>query len=330
VTAPAQIVLRRYPDGAPTPSDFEATGLDVPEPGDGEVLVEVTHLSMDPFPRLRMQPRPPVGPPLPLGEAVDGRGLGRVVASRFAGLAVGDMIAGDVGWRTHAVLPGDRAKRLDPGLGPPERHLSALGPSGMTAYFAMHVVGAPEAGSTVVIAPAAGSVGSLAGQIAGLAGARVVGIGARSQAAALTGALGFDAAVDHRDLAAGLAAACPDGVDLFLDGVGGPAHDAVVARMNPRGRVVLLGFIAGYNDGGPPAYGTAAPILFKRLRVEGFLLADWQARFDEALRQMSAWLGSGELRPVEHVWMGLEQAPAAFAALFGDAPPGKQIVRVQA
>jgi NADPH-dependent curcumin reductase CurA len=221
-------------------------------------------------------------------------------------------------------LPGAKLQKLDPALGPLPDHLNALGPSGMTAYFAMQVVGAPQPGETVVIAPAAGSVGSLAGQIAKLAGARVIGIAAGdAQCAALTQDLGFDAAVDHRDLGA-----LPDGVNLFLDGVGGATHDAVMAKLAPRGRAVLLGFISGYSDGGPPRYGAAAPVLFKRARVEGFLLADWQDRFGEAQAAWARWLAEGAIRPRSTIWNGLERTPAAFAALFGEAGVGKQLVRV--
>jgi NADPH-dependent curcumin reductase CurA len=326
MAAAREIVLRRYPEGAPAPEDFEARACEIPNRGPGEVLIEVTHLSMDPFPRLRMQERSGVGPPMALDHFVEGRGLGRVVASDTPDLPEGCYVSGELGWRTHAALPANALSRVDLSLGPLERQLSAIGPSGLAAYFAMHIVGAPREGETVVIAPAAGAVGSLAGQIAKAAGARVVGLAASTQVAALKQA-GFDEAADHRALD-DLSAACPDGVDLFLDGVGGAVHDAVVAALRPHGRVVLLGFISGYNDRGPPRYGSAAPILFKRARMEGFLLADWQDRFDEGLCQLAAWCDQGTIRPLETIWEGLDQAPAAFASLFGDAPPGKQIVRI--
>jgi len=328
MTNPCQVILRRYPDGAPQQDDFELTDLRMPSAGEGEVLVEVTHLSMDPLTRVRMQETPTLGPRMPLGQCVDSRGLGRVIASRHPAVRVGDHVFGDVGWRTHAVLAGDKAKRLDLSLGPPHLHLSVLASSGLTAFFSIHVVGAPKAGETVLIAPAAGAVGSLAGQIAKRSGAQVVGIGSGDQCRALTEDLGFDAAIDHRDLEAGLARHCPAGVDVFLDGVGGGLHDAVLGRLNPHARVILLGFISGYTEGGPPRYGAALPILLKRARMEGFLLGDWQDRFSEAEARLSAWVKSGEIRPVESIWEGLAQAPAAFSALFGDARPGKQIVRI--
>jgi NADPH-dependent curcumin reductase CurA len=319
-----RILLARYPDGRPGPDDFIVDAeAPAPAPAQGEVLIAVTHLSMDPFPRLRMCERPVAGPPIRPGDLIDSRGLGRVIESRHPDYRPGDMVAGDMGWQTLVSLPGDRLKQIDLSLGPPERHLSVLGPSGMTAYFSMEVVGGPKAGDTVLVAPAAGSVGAIAGQIARHAGARVIGTArGEGQQAALLG-LGFDQVLD------GDAPQIEEGIDLFLDGVGGALHDTVLARLNPRARVVLLGFISAYGDAAPPRYGNAAPVLFRRARMEGFLLADWETRFDEAQRQLSAWLRDGVIRPVEAIWDGLEQAPHAFAALFADAPPGKQIVRLE-
>lgn len=322
-----QIVLLRYPQAAPDPADFALRDAPDPVPAEGEALVEVSHLSMDPFPRMRMRADARVGPPMALGACVEGRGIGRVRVSRSPLLAPGDLVAGELGWREQAALPAAALHKLDAALGPDEQQLSLFGPSGLTAYFALHALGAPRPGETVAIAPAAGSVGVLAGQIARQAGARVVGIAGPSQIEALAG-FGYDAGVDHRDAAAGIARACPDGIDLFVDGVGGATHDAVLAAMRPRGRVVLLGFIAGYSAG-PAPYGSMLPLLLKRLRVDGFLLADWQDRFGEALAALSGWARAGALRPVETIWDGLDQAPAAFAALFADAPPGKQIVKLR-
>lgn len=323
-----EVVLVRYPGDRIDPAaDFSLRECSCPNPADGEALVEVTHLSMDPFPRMRMRMDSRVGPAMKLDHFVEGRGIGRVLESRHANLKPGDWVTGELGWRTHSAMRGDQLMPVDIMLGAPERHLSVLGPSGLTAYFAMSA-GRPEVGDTVVIAPAAGSVGVLAGQIAKQSGARVVGIGSASQCLSLTRELGFDAAVDHAHLSDELSAACPNGVQLFLDGVGGPTHDAVLSAMTPRGRVILLGFIAGYSEG-PQPYGSMLPILMKRLQVEGFLLADWRKRFGEAQAQLAEWLHTGAIRAVENIWEGLEQAPAAFAALFGNAPPGKQIVRLQ-
>jgi len=325
-----QVHLIAYPDGLPGPGDFALMDAPQVEPQAGEVQVLVLALGMDPFPRLRMRADSRVGPPLPLGRVVDGRGVGRVRASHDPAFAPGDLVAGELGWQEVAVLPGAALTKLNAALGPPHRHLSALGPSGLTAWFSTELL-AIAPGDTVVIAPAAGSVGSIAGQLAAERGARVVGIASGLEQAAFLTNMGFAATVDARapDLAQALAAACPDGANAFLDGVGGPLHDAVIARLALHARVVLLGFIAAYADGAPPAYGAAAPILFKRAMVRGFLLADYAARFDTARAELAARMADGRLRAVETIWDGLDQAPAAFAALFGDAAPGKQIVRVR-
>lgn len=324
-----QVHLVAYPDGPPEPGCFRLVEADEPRAGEGEALVRVTHLSMDPFPRLRMRADSRVGPPLPLDRVVDGRGVGFVEESHDPSLKAGDLVAGDLGWQARVALPAAKLQKLDATLGPPERHLSTLAPSGLTAFFAAEKLATDT--KTLVIAPAAGSVGALAGQIARARGARVVGVvSGAAQARFLRDELGFDAAIESGDADAdALAEACPDGVDAFLDGVGGPLHDAVMARLNVHGRVLLLGFIAGYNDAEPPRYGSALPVLFKRASVEGFLLADHQARFGEALRGLKALLDAGSVRSVENVWRGLTRAPAAFASLFADAAPGKQIVQVE-
>lgn len=320
------IILQRYPDGAPGIDDFALREMAPPAIGEGEVLVAVSHLSMDPFPRLRMQARSPAGSPMVLGEVVEGRGIGRVLQSRHPGIEEGDWVLGEPGWRTHAVMPGHSVEQIDPSIGVPRQWLGVLGPSGLTAWFVTNGLGKPAPGEQVLIAPAAGSVGTIAGQLARLSGAHTIGIGSAAQAGALTGALGYDAAVDYRALPESLARACPNGVDLFIDGVGGVMHDAVLPLLNPRARIVLLGFISGYNEPGLPHYGAAPPILMKRARMEGFLLADWRAEFREARAALAALVDGGDLMPVETIWRGLDQAPQAFAALFGDAAPGKHIV----
>lgn len=323
-----RIVLRNFPEGAPVASDFELGEAPTPALQEGEVLLEVTHLSMDPFPRLRMCERPLAGPPIGLGDLVDSRGIGRVIESRASSFSLGDYAAGDVGWQEQAALPATRLRKIDVSDHPPERHLSVLGPSGLTAYFSMREVGAPRPAETVLVAPAAGSVGSLAVQIAAIDGARVIGAGrGERQRQDILETLGCTAAADSED-AETLREHAPEGIDVFLDGLGGAFHDAVLSRLNPRARVVLLGFISGYNDRGPPRYGNAAPILFRRARMEGFLLADWEPRFAEAQRQLSDWLATAAIKPVESIWEGLEKAPKAFASLFADAPAGKQIVRL--
>ena len=317
-----QIHLVRYPTGLPQAADFADVGTAMPVAGPGEILVRVECLGLDPFPRLRMRADSRVGPPLPLNAVVDGRGVGIVVASRHPDFTPGDAVAGDTGWQAFASLAGSLVQRLDLKLGPIERHLSTLGPSGLTAFFTTETI-APRPGMTLLIAPAAGSVGVLAGQLARAAGARVIGlVASQAQADFLTGRLYFDTAFTDATM-------IDEPVHAFIDGVGGALHDAVVQRLALHARVVLLGFIAGYNDAAPPVYGAALPVLFKRATVSGFLLADHVADVDRARTSLAAMLDTGTLQPVETIHHGLAATPAAFAGLFAEPPPGKQIVRLE-
>ncbi len=315
-----QVHLVRYPDGLPTPDDFALVQSADPSVSDGNVLVEVSHLSMDPFPRLRMSATSRVGPPMPLHQVVDGRGVGHVLASRDPRFALGDLVAGDLGWQERVSCRGETLQKLDATLGPPERHLSVLGPSGLTAYFTTRGI---YAGQNVLIAPAAGSVGILAGQIAKAAGAHVTGFVAdTAQVNYLTDDLGFDGATDDTQQ-------LPDGLDYVIDGVGGAFHDAMLTRLNLHSHVVLLGFISGYNDAQPRPYGSMLPLLFKRATVSGFLLADHAPEFEAARSHLAEFLDAGTLRPVETIWRGLEETPSAFCALFNGSGVGKQIVAIE-
>lgn len=314
------IHLAAYPEGPPTPAHFAAVDEPDPTPAEGEVLVQVLALGMDPAERMRMSPHARMGSPIPLGQAVAGRGVGRVLASRRPDFTPGDLVGGELGWRTHAALPAAALERLAPGDHPPHAHLNALGPTGLAAWFAINQVG-PCAHETLVIAPAAGAVGSLAAQLARNLGARVIGLARGERQLAYLRTLGVEAADADGDLAP-----LAPGIHIFIDGVGGALHDRVLAHLAPHARVLLLGCIAGYNDAAPPRYGNAAAILFRRATMMGFLLADHIARAPQARAALAAAIAHGTLHPAETLWRGLAQAPYAFAALFADAPPGKQIV----
>ena len=259
------------------------------------------------------------------------RGVGVVVRSRSEALSVGDQVAGDLGWCEGTSLPACDLEKVPPSVSP-EIFLSLLGPSGLTAYFSMLEAGAVAPGETVVIAPGAGSVGSLAAQLARLRGARPIGIarGAEQCRAAALAVPAYSAILDADDpaIATALEEICPEGISLFLDGVGGAVHEEVLAQLAPLGRVVLLGFIAQYGEEPPARYGNAAPVLFKRATMTGFLLADWHQHFCQARATLAAWAADGTIHPLQAVWQGLEQAPHAFCALFGAAKPGKHVVRL--
>jgi NADPH-dependent curcumin reductase CurA len=320
------LTLLRYPKGAPQPEDFELRELPDPEPGPGEVLVKVTHLSMDPLPRVRMQAEPLMGPPMRLGAPVEGRGVGRVVASKDPAFAEGDVVLGELGWQGLAVLTGEKLTKAEGG-GEPHQHLNALGPTGLAAWFVVESL-APRRGETLLVAPAAGAVGSLVCQIAA----------ARAPDLAVFGtALGSKQAEYLESIAVtpmspGGDWPGPDGIDLFVDGVGGAFHDRMLGALNPRARVLLLGFVSAYGEEGPPRYGNAGAVLLKRARMEGFLLADHMtdpSAVTAARDQLADWLEDGTLRPAERLHHGLASAAEAFSGLFTDSPPGKQIVALE-
>ena len=254
MTTNTQIKLARRPVGEPQSSDFEISTTAVPEPGEGQVLIKVLYLSLDPAMRGWMNEGKSYVPPVQLGEVMRALGAGRVVASRHPDFAVGDHVTGTTGVQEYAVLDGSELTKVDPSVAPLPTFLHVLGMTGMTAYFGLLEVGQPKAGETVVVSGAAGAVGTVVGQIAKLKGCRVVGIaGGKEKCDFLTGELGFDAAVDYKrgDLKAALRAACPEGVDVFFDNVGGDILDTVLTRLRMHARIVICGAISQYNNTTP-------------------------------------------------------------------------------
>lgn len=328
-TAYRAVELAAYPDGVPTAGDFRLAEHIAPGPMPGEVLVAVSHLSIDPFERLRMAVDA-VGTAVTPGQLVPGRGIGRVIESAHDEFKPGDLVGGDLGWRELAKVSGDSLRKLNDEVDPARWHLSLIGSSGLTAYCAVVHAASVQAGETMLVAPGAGSVGSLAAQIGALIGARIVGVGRGPQQCEAVRALpGFSGAIDcEADSAPELRRECPDAIDVFIDGLGGPFSTAATRHLNVRARVVLLGRVAQYCMQYREPYGDFGELLFRRSRAEGFLLADWEAKHPDATRQLLEWATEGRVAPVESLWEGLESAPAAFAALFGAAPPGKQIVRL--
>lgn len=329
-----QILLASYPIGVPREENFRIVQRAVDEPAVGQVLVRTLYLSMDPFPRLRMDPNSRMGPPLPLGSVVIGRGVGRVVASKSEQIDVDSYVAGELGWQDYACCEASALRPLDPAVAPVRASLGVLGPSGIAAHIALFEEGRPAARETVLVTAAAGAVGSVAGQLARLHGCRAVGIclGAE-QADYLRNELKFDAAVDANatsDLRTAIREACPSGVDVFLDSVGGDTHNAGIMNMNARGRVVVFGFISAYNTAAEqaPEYGRIYEVLKRRLRVSGFLVGDHASQFPAAIAAIAQHYRAGRLVFREHITKGLERAPQAFSALFTQAAPGKQLVEV--
>jgi len=329
-----QIKLVEYAEGFPEARHFRLEEAPAPEPGPGQLLARSLWLSMDPFPRLRMSGDAARAPQLPLGGTMIGRGVARVVASRHDGFPVGTYVAGEIGWQDYYCGDGAGLRPVDPALAPIQASLGVLGPSGLAAYFATLRQGEPRPGETVVVGAAAGSVGSAACQIAMAQGARAVGIVGGPAQMAFLRELGVTP-VDYTagDLPAALAAACPRGVDLFIDTVGGATHDAVTGLLNVHARVVLVGTIANYNLA--PGEADMGPRhllrwIMQRVRISGFLVADYAAEWPAALRELAGWVREGRVRYRETVFEGLEEAPRAFAALFGSEGVGKMLVRVAA
>ena len=329
-----QFRLKSRPVGRIKPSDFELVETPVPRAGAGQAVAKLLYLSLDPTNRIWVTDQESYLPPVQIGEVMRGGGLAQIVDSQRPGLAVGDLVTGLTGWQEYALIDDANAAMLQPipsGLPVPlPALLGALGVTGLTAYFGLVDIGQPRPGETVVVSAAAGATGSVAGQIAKISGCRAVGIaGGAEKCAWLTEELGFDAAVDYKqpDLAGRLRAACPNGIDVNFENVGGEIMDTVMEQMNQNGRVALCGLIAGYNSG-EPMRGRYDLILTKRLQVRGFIVLDYLPRFAEGGMQLAQWLIAGQLKHRDTIVEGFEQAPHAVNMLFDGANMGKLLVKV--
>jgi hypothetical protein len=329
-----RFLLRERPAGRIEPSTFELREEPVPEIGDGEALIRMEYISLDPTNRMWINETPTYLPPVAIGEVMRAVGIGRVVASRHEGYAEGALVQGLLGWQEYAVvsdaMPGFVMPEAE-GI-PVSTYLGVLGQNGLTAYVGMHDIGAPKEGETVVVSAAAGAVGSVAAQIAKIMGARVVGIaGGAEKCAWLTGELGLDAAVDYKapDFRAQLAAATPDGIDVDFENVGGEIMEAVFARLNVHSRVALCGLISGYNaEEPPPGPRTFGNLLIQRTKLQGYIVLDHFHRIGEVSEILAGWMAEGRLHNRETVVEGFEQLPTAINMLFDGANTGKLVVRV--
>jgi hypothetical protein len=331
-----RIVLASRPVGEPKPSDFGDEEFPIPTPGSGEALLRTLWLSLDPYMRGRMNDAPSYAKPVGVGEVMEGGTVSEVVASNNDGLAPGDIVLGRAGWQTHALSDGRGLRKLDPKRGPISLALGVLGMPGMTAYTGLLEIGKPQAGETVVVSAASGAVGSAVGQIAKIKGARAVGIaGGEKKCRYVQDELGFDDCVDYRapDFPARLQSACPKGIDVYFENVGGPVFDAVLPLFNTFARMPVCGLIAYYNATSAPEGPDRLPalmrsVLTKRLTVRGFIVTDFAARTDDFLRDMSTWLREGRIKYREDIVDGLQNAPRALIGLLRGENFGKQLVRV--
>jgi hypothetical protein len=328
-----QIRLQRRPVGLPKPDDFELAKAPVPSPGDGQVLSRTIYLSLDPYMRGRMNEARSYAASVDLGQVMVGSTVSEVVESRYAGLAKGDLVVGYDGWQEYAVSPGASLRKLDPRAAPISTALGVLGMPGMTAYVGLLDIGRPKPGETVVVSAAAGAVGSAVGQIAKIKGCRAVGIaGGQVKCDHVVKELGFDAAVDYRtgDLFTALKQACPNGIDVYFDNVGGDVLKAALRQINRGARIPLCGIISQYNATELPPGPNLAPILVNRALVQGFIISDHAERLPEFLRECGEWVRTGRLKYREDIVDGLERSPEAFIGLLSGRNLGKLIVRVSA
>jgi hypothetical protein len=330
-----RILLARRPQGAPVPEDFRFDAAPIPEPGDGEVLLRHRFLSLDPYQRGRMDDARSYAKPVAIGGVMECGAVGQVAASRDPRFREGDWALGGFGWQTFSVRPGKALIPLDPKEAPPSTALGVLGMPGLTAWVGLKDIGEPKPGETLVVSAASGAVGQVVGQLGKIAGCRVVGIaGGAAKGAFVKEELGFDAAVDHRGaLDPQLDAACPSGVDVYWENVGGAVQQAVFPRLNDFGRMVMCGMIAQYNTAAGAAASGAAPgpnlgpVVRKRLRIQGFIVSDtgWQ-RYAAFRAEMLGHIAAGRLRWKEDVVQGLANAPTAFIGLLQGRNFGKLVV----
>ncbi|SFT62647.1 NADP-dependent oxidoreductase [Sedimentitalea nanhaiensis] len=334
-----RIALASRPEGAPTPENFRYEAQPMPAPGDGEVLIKVHYMSLDPYMRGRMSDAKSYAAPVPIGGTMEGGGVGEVIASNSPDFAPGDFAFGMLGWATHAVQPAKMLRKLNPAHGPITAALGVLGMPGFTGWQGLMEFGRPKSGETLVVAAATGPVGSMVGQVAKSLGLRTVGIaGGADKCKLATEKFGFDACLDHRaydsasDLRKALAAECPDGIDIYFENVGGKVLEAVLPLMNLFGRIPLCGMIAGYNDGNVVGNMTGAEIwraaLVKSLSINGYIISNHWDSYPTFLGEIGPKVAAGDIAYLEDIAEGLQNAPQAFIGLLQGKNLGKQIVKV--
>ena len=326
-----EIRLAARPRGAPTPSDFELAQVELPDPGEGEILVRNAFVSVDPYMRGRMNDAKSYVPPFVLGEALRGGAVGQVVASLDDRWPEGSWVVHDLGWREAAVLDGRGVRAVDPALAPVSTALGVLGMTGLTAYVGIVDIGAVEEGETVFVSGAAGAVGSVAAQLARARGARVIGSAGTPEKVAWLDELGLDASFDYRETTTkrALRELAPDGVDVYFDNVGGDTLEAAIGAMRLRGRVVACGSISRYNaTEALPGPRNLFMVVTKRLRMQGFIVSDHAARFPAFLADVAPGVADGSIRYRETIVDGIERAPEAFIGMLEGANVGKMLVRV--
>ncbi len=327
-----QIRLAARPVGLPQESDFELVEAPVPEPGPGQVLVRSHWLSLDPYMRGRMSEARSYAKPTQVGEVMTGQAVGEVVESSDARFTAGELVVGQLGWQEYALGRGGSLRKVDTTLAPAQVYLHVLGTTGLTAYFGLFDIGRPKPGDTVVVSGAAGAVGQIVGQLARIAGCRTVGLaGGPEKVADLTDLYAYDVGIDYKaaDVNAALKEACPRGVDVYFDNVGGSLSETIFRRLALGARVAICGQISQYNLTEPElAPRNLGFLIVFRAKLEGFLVSDYVHRFEEGLTRLGGLLAEGRLTYREDVTEGLEQAPRAFIGMLRGENRGKTLVRL--
>lgn len=332
-----RVVLASRPAGPPEASNFRVEAFDLAEPKEGELLLKTLFLSLDPYMRMRMSEGDSYADPVAVNQEMCGGTVSRVEFSRHPNFNQGDLILGFTGWKSHAISDGTELNKLDPDMANPSWALSALGMPSFTAYFGLLELGQPKHGETVVVGAASGAVGSVVGQIAKIKGCRAVGIaGGPEKCRYVVEELGFDACIDHRadNFSAQLASACPDGIDVYFENVGGALLAAALPLLNVRARVPLCGIISWYDqdaktDLGAPTASFMRTLLVKQIRIQGFLIIDYyHAHYGAFMKDMSGWLSEGKVKVREDITRGLDKAPETFLGMLRGRNFGKTIIEV--
>ena len=326
-----QILLRRRPSGLLGPEDTEIVTTVAPVPADGEALLRTTYIGLDAAARTWLNDQPGYLPPVVLGEVIRAAGIGEVVESRCEAYRIGDLVTTLTGFQEYSIIRDDMFSTVIPDETDQVAIMSVYGSSGATAYFGMTDIGRPQPGETVVVSAAAGATGSVAGQVAKIAGARVIGIaGGPEKCRVVVEDFGFDACIDYKndDLPAALKQHCPKGVNVYFDNVGGPILNAVLGRLAPRARVVLCGVISSYLTGEHPGPANYVNLLAKTASMQGFNALEMWNRFDEAFADLRRWERDGSLRHRETIFEGLESCVDALNGLFTGANIGKMLVKI--
>jgi NADPH-dependent curcumin reductase CurA len=330
-TVRRSIVLKRRPTGEPAPTDFELWEDPIPQPGAGEVLTRTIWLSIDPYMRGRLREQQTYAVAIQVGEVMTGETVGEVVASGHPDFSAGDIVVGGRGWQSHNLSRAEQLIKIPRHGVPLSAYLGVLGMPGATAYAGISEICKPQKGETVVVSAASGAVGSVAGQLAKRAGARVVGIaGGPDKCLWVQDSLGFDDCVDHRslDLARELHAACPNGIDAYFENVGGAVQAAVFDRLNAFSRVAMCGMVSQYNEQEFPSGPNLGFVVGKRVLIQGFIVSDRPERFTEWRRIAAPMVADGSLIYREDVMEGLENAPEALTGILAGRNFGKLLVRV--